>query len=485
MEERTLTPIIQPHIVDYFEGIGLFEPPKNKIRRISTATISPSISSSSSSEVLNLGPSHMRNGRGIFPSADISEPIDHIDLPVELESQETLEFVGFSPEKASDIWNRWLGIPPDLEISEYFEEFALEFVKDPTTFFEDSFTLADDWEDSLKQLGVSEKLSKAILLPGFEDVRCTASCNFWVIQAIEGNFHALEALSAELEHSANYFRSINFKKGGELRVRKTPSLSSSRSCIKPSGEGTGCSRTKHAASDGPSSPRDQSPPKQREDEYEEPGSFITPESCKTKLYRASTLQRAENFYNRETGEATLRDFGSMPGDLSGDTALTYWTPQKEVADRYATYIKHQVSLGHIIITEVEISEDFVDRLNTIKLWGMRDDGTINPDFQEFTCMCRRQRYDAIPSHLCYINKADLVIAHILCHKNSHYTKEKYAGSGWKNITLDDLLKVEIEGEGKLGVQWVFKGYKARSMFNEHAHGKVVQYNVHRLSVVNA
>ncbi|KAK6532464.1 hypothetical protein TWF281_006653 [Arthrobotrys megalospora] len=104
---------------------------------------------------------------------------------------------------------------------------------------------------------------------------------------------------------------------------------------------------------------------------------------------------------------------------------------------------------------------------------------MNTDFQEFTWNCRRGAdFGEIPRHLQYLLNVDMIIAHILIHKNVKYIKM----NSWEDIKPSDLLKVEIDAEERLGIQWVFRSIEARDLFGKHCHGKVKQYNLNRLCI---
>ncbi|KAK6526003.1 hypothetical protein TWF281_011044 [Arthrobotrys megalospora] len=298
---RRLTDVVNPEVVQYFEEIGLFEPAVNNKRKISPSTMSPSVSPSSTTSQHST-PSHLVDGAGQFQAATVAEITDYVDIPTKLESSETLELMGFCPDRAETILNLWLTIPSDAEGPRTFLDFTLEFVKDPDNF-KDAFSETDDWERSLNQLGISAKLKNAILMPEFRDVRYTASCRFWVAEAIEDNYYALESLGQELKETADYLKSINFKGGEKKRFRRAGSVSKPPSLPSPA------SRKQRSG---------------RERPHNETQNHI---GTKTTLYRASSLKRALRYYNSVTGEASDILFGSFPGDLSGRAVLTYWTPK--------------------------------------------------------------------------------------------------------------------------------------------------------------
>ncbi|KAK6502631.1 hypothetical protein TWF506_003211 [Arthrobotrys conoides] len=85
--------VIRPHVVEYYEQLGLFDPPSGNKRKISASTISP-IVSSSDGPPRDFTPSHILDGRGKFSAASEVKLTADIVIPVKLESSETLEYMG-------------------------------------------------------------------------------------------------------------------------------------------------------------------------------------------------------------------------------------------------------------------------------------------------------------------------------------------------------------------------------------------------------
>ncbi|KAK6532463.1 hypothetical protein TWF281_006652 [Arthrobotrys megalospora] len=314
--------IVSPEVAQYFEEVGLFEPPKSNKRKISTSTISH-----------HSAPAHLIDGMGHFTAAAISEVSEFIEIPLSLESVETLEMVGFSQERTELIWNFWMELSPEDKEEIDFLDFILGFITS-VDGLKDAINEEDDWAECMTKLGISTRLQAAILLPEYETVRYTASCQFWLVEAVESTYHALESLNQQLEETANYLRSINFKGGERKRLRRAPSPTSRKHrSAKPARDETQSQKSDSEVGTavGRDQKYDESPdsrPK-RPEENKEPGASLLPAGTRTKLYRATDLQRALLFYNQESGRVIEHRFGSLPGDLAGGTKLTYWTPQRE------------------------------------------------------------------------------------------------------------------------------------------------------------
>ncbi|KAK6507862.1 hypothetical protein TWF481_006284 [Arthrobotrys musiformis] len=121
--------IVGPEVAQYFEKLGLFESVRGLKRKVSPSTIAPSHSSSSDIQSQYFAPVGLIDGAGLFRSAHINEIYEFIDLPVFPESEETIEVIGFSPEKAHEIWMNWNSLPEDEKIPSEFLKFILETIK--------------------------------------------------------------------------------------------------------------------------------------------------------------------------------------------------------------------------------------------------------------------------------------------------------------------------------------------------------------------
>ncbi|MCJ1264491.1 hypothetical protein MMC22_004363 [Lobaria immixta] len=102
--------------------------------------------------------------------------------PFELRSIHTSVLLGFTEERASNIWGRYNSQPEDMGAD--FVNFARWAIEEP-----------------------------AIMLEDFEDVRYTATCKYWLLDAINNVYEHLEQLNENQESNSS------------RRLAKTPILS--------------------------------------------------------------------------------------------------------------------------------------------------------------------------------------------------------------------------------------------------------------------
>ena len=174
---------VSEDVANFFESRGLISPIRNNYRKISRAVISPPSSSSSQST------SSSSAGQPISPDASFSsEDAEEVEIPAWLDSIETYMYIGFTSDQAAILWDRYVTVVDEAFDGEFFDyvRWYIEEVDIP-----DATTSTDDWDACMLAMGINEKLRTAILLPEFEDIRFTATCKYWVLDAMEMCYEAL------------------------------------------------------------------------------------------------------------------------------------------------------------------------------------------------------------------------------------------------------------------------------------------------------
>jgi hypothetical protein len=124
------------------------------------------------------------------------------DIPVILESIETLRFIGFTEQAASAIFHRWwvfTATNPDWEVE--FFEFVAGHIRAYTE------ALGEDWSGVLKGMGVRKETRDRILDPEFTDFRLTHKAKDWALDMVEIRWrhvcamdHVVKQNQARVEH---------------------------------------------------------------------------------------------------------------------------------------------------------------------------------------------------------------------------------------------------------------------------------------------
>src|SRR5437762_6169760 len=59
-------------------------------------------------------------------------------------------------------------------------------------------TSTDNWDACIRAVGINEKLRTSLLLPEIYDIRFTATCKYWVLDAMEICYGTLKDLNRRL-----------------------------------------------------------------------------------------------------------------------------------------------------------------------------------------------------------------------------------------------------------------------------------------------
>ncbi|KAI9821442.1 MAG: hypothetical protein M1826_000678 [Phylliscum demangeonii] len=186
-------PIIDQASADFFESENLLSPIVNSKRMISAALISPpssiSLSTSESSS------SARRVSSRFFAATYVVQEMDAIELPANLISRET---------------------PADDDMEVDLLELALCQIE---YWPRDATCESDDWDALMMEMGINDQLRHAIMLPEYPEIRCTASCHYWLMEAMNVKWHALEALADELRWDAAKRRRAGSRGTGRPTVK--------------------------------------------------------------------------------------------------------------------------------------------------------------------------------------------------------------------------------------------------------------------------
>src|SRR5205809_6879879 len=104
-------------------------------------------------------------------------------------------YMGFNSDRAAILWDRYTAVVDEAFDGDFFDyvRWHIEQIDVP-----DATTSTDDWDACMRAMGINEKLRTAILLPEFRDIRITATCKYWVLDAVETCYGSLEDMDNRL-----------------------------------------------------------------------------------------------------------------------------------------------------------------------------------------------------------------------------------------------------------------------------------------------
>ena len=410
---------VSDEVALFFENAGFMTPPENNKRRVSAAFLSgqtyPSVPvSPSSSEAIS---------PASFPASSTNAPQSEIEVPEYLNSIRTYELIGFNHDVAYDMWSRYItGYPDDPEGD--FMDYARAQIK-YTHPVPHGLSTSEDWDEIMTRLGINSTLRAAILSPGFDDIRGTASCKHWVSQATEMRFEALNQLMVYLSD--------------EYERRKK--------------QAENCEDDDASSSAAPNTTTE-----------EAPASL----DGHTMLWHACSKPAAD--FCTSSWCLQLGKLDAHPGDFGG--CRTYFTPQWQTANRFAMYFKHIAPLAEMALLQIAVPNAFLASLSKCTLSSEGDSSETWKKLVWSSRGCRSLGGEDLMD-LC---ERDLSVAHILVSANARFDEV----NGYAALQSSDALMVEVDGEWEKAEQWSFSQWGPENDFAELCKGKCWVHAVGRL-----
>ncbi len=160
--------------------------------------------------------------------------------------------------------------------------------------------------------GISAELQTAILLPEFEDIRYSASCEFWILDAMRMRYGSLEVLDQRLRIEAGR---IEYSRQTASYVQEVP-----ESTVPILGPPTSEEEVGHDPSPESHSPKTTTTHSSLDQGKEQVAPAVAMSTAPslqdghTMLWRSQDRVRAEAFYDERTEEFDFNKISSAPGD---------------------------------------------------------------------------------------------------------------------------------------------------------------------------
>jgi hypothetical protein len=133
------------------------------------------------------------------------------------------------------------------------------------------------------------------------------------------------------------------------------------------------------------------------------------------------------------------------------------------------YKKHRFSMAELAILQVAVPDSLVQSLSINYLWADGDESAL---WKKVIC----RRGDPLPKDLCDMRNKDLWIGHIAKSEDAKFaTMESYT-----QIQPSDALVVQIDGEWRNALQWVFYSDHAIKVFARCCKGKTWIHSIGKL-----
>lgn len=337
-------------------------------------------------------------------------------LPMERISLETLQYIGFSAEKAADVWEDWThfdDIPspfiregdPNTDDGSFqmpFIEFVIGHTIESGLVRDVSGDNDAEWKDCMDACGISVETQDAIMDPHFTYLRRSNSCFYWALETIN------------------------------IRYALLVNISFTRKCGKEQ------QHVPVAPSGGWSSQRAMTA-------YSTPNSVV--------LYKAVIQPGYSPLYDATGALADIHTLHSgEPYDFSGSRMMIYLTPDLEVVEYQASYIRRRAEHTPTGIVRICIPT------NALKtLAGEGEESCIqhfswpSNNWKELVYYSRTGR---VPPHrLSRYSDAALIVGPMPWGPKLAFA----ALESWKDMTDEFLFKVGGDDgwEGRFAIQYAF------------------------------
>lgn len=341
------------------------------------------------------------------PLSSGSEPDQQsVEIPNALESEATLHFFGLNAKRSSEIWKRWNSFNSD-DYSDDFGDFTRTYLRNLVEYEGcDSGAPNTDWRPYLEKIGADASLSSAIAGEAKHDgIRLTKSAAEWVEQAIEWRWEWLLARAMRGSNINVQVRALTDIQLGKEDVTEII-----------------WDRKKFRATTKGGSPLNHIP-----------------------LWRCTSCVRAEKMWSGppRTGNFSIANQRSMPPtDFSGLRSVHYWTPDLELAQKYAGYAKKLAEPSSVCLIRIEVPMKLLKE-HKPKLLRFPDE-----NFKRLVYFSRNGE-DVQPKDLQReIMKHGLLVGDTVTGINRAYNRMQ----NWTDIGEKHLLKLE---SGEPVTQFVF------------------------------
>lgn len=447
--------VISDDVASYFVSNGQMGPVIDKKRKFTALLITPPSSRSTSSTSANSANPES------FQATHECINVPFIEVPTTLWSVESYIYMGFTEMAARQIWNRFISRPHDMP--DTFLDFAcchVDLSSEPDVYCAD-----EDWDGCLRRCGINDKLRGAILMTEFEDIRYSQSAKYWAMDAIGMNFEVLETINERLREEMHSQYAIDQRRrpGCTFLPDEQPQSSSSANPRE------GKRKMKDSASKSTKSPAPLIAVEVKSAPVCPPGY--------TTLWKGLSKQRCKGFIDPLTQALEVKVLASTPpSDFSRNHSLVHLTPQKVVADRYATWAKHKVPHAEIAIVQVNVPLSFSEQKVDGNFFSYLLQNSNDSENEWKQVVWHSKGNVREPRHLRHIRRYGLLIGHCTTGLNN----ERLAHHSLVND--QHILKVDDSGTMVEAIQWVLQGDDAEEDFNERCRGNAWVWSVGQLAV---
>ncbi|KAI9815406.1 MAG: hypothetical protein M1832_005476 [Thelocarpon impressellum] len=394
-----------------------------------------------------------------------------IEIPYVLNSKETLLFIGLTEAAAESAWQSYLEAVNRPDDDGFREEFGeprvITFACSSIEYSElDGYHDDEDWHGKMKAWGINRRLRTAIMDPEYKDIRLTETLKYWVLQAMEADYNALEGLEVRLQE----LMELEERQTLDPSPRQTAPISSSTALPLP-----GVSATTSAAPLGSSMQTANGTPASAEGPVEPLGeqTAVPPKDLPghVMIYKGCLSFQCHDAYSLETGRLITKHLYSWPpGDFAGLTCTVYFTPQEEVALRYVRWMANQLQIAEMAILQLAVPIAAIE--GPLKAHNLFFSETNPCDWKRVVWLCRNSNdlheLDGANRDLRQLAKSNVLVGNVTTgvhQENKALTDHTKINEGHVLTFTDD------HGQRTKAIQWAVRRREGREALEEACQGK--------------
>ncbi|KAJ5945694.1 hypothetical protein N7454_002533 [Penicillium verhagenii] len=354
------------------------------------------------------------------------------------ESIEVLEYIGFIPDVARLIYDRYCGRPSPSQNPDDLMAYVTTHLASLSRRQHDNMS----HQEALAHVGLTHQIQGAITDPRFSHIFGTQILTYWAQDTIETNYAALLRQQQLLQRHAN--KLVAHKKKHE-----------------PSREDQDPSEQQPVTATINMTPQD----------FQFPEAYILVQPNANILADHISLYKGKAFDEllsaggiiESDGTVNLGPLSTYPGgDFNFDFNAQYWTPEIETAEEYRKFAESRSPAADTCIIHIQVPRPFINSLQMENLW-------YSPNWKEYIWTCRRQ---ATPhpklDHLWRPGQADIVRGPI-CSTLSRQLVRIRRENIQTHINEDNVMRLL---SGRKSTQWVFVQRDVINRLAEHIRGKM-------------
>lgn len=376
---------------------------------LSQSSLSKLAASGSDIEVYD-GWRYILNKHYLSESSSSNDSI--VAIPDELESVQTLKFLGFTEKAAELTLERFQRVQ-----REWPDEELIAHAKGTVRSGKDAVDDGDDWDEAMHSMGIDDLLRGRILDPRYTNIRLTETAMHWVIDTITDLYEFLDSFDFNMNRSE-----MVFGQPWSIASRMAPiSASLASSSTTPMAQPQSKTKGKGSTPQG---------------SLEFPVNTTFDERIvlahETRLLKGGSLSRlngAINFRKEHSPIISLnRIYSAPPTDFSGDKLHWYFTKQKPVAELYANWARNRLGEDRVEAGILSVIIPSVLLENTVEIYSN--------EFKKFVWI---NRLDLdMPEELLHYRESEVLIGPILSTSTTKLARMFRGGEDFRSLELLSL-----------------------------------------------